>query len=187
LLTEASDVHAPAVLCPSCGATRTGNEQFCESCGYDFDSGSASAITHTDSAAIETAWEVVVCADRAYYDTLEHDGVDFPERYPPRRFALSAEETRIGRRSGSRGFYPEIDLSGASEDPGISRLHAFLVRAGGGYALVDPGSTNGTTLNEGQTPIAVNIPVPLQAGDRIHIGAWTTLTVRAAGSVAGHS
>jgi pSer/pThr/pTyr-binding forkhead associated (FHA) protein len=49
----------------------------------------------------------------------------------------------------------------------------------GSYVLVDPGSTNGTTLNDDLTPIAVNVPVPVADGDRIHVGAWTTLTLRA--------
>jgi pSer/pThr/pTyr-binding forkhead associated (FHA) protein len=97
---------------------------------------------------------------------------------------------RIGRRSPSGNRPPEIDLSSAQpsapEDPGISRTHALLMRsAEGGYTLMDVGSTNGTTLNESDTPIAPNVPIPLADGDRIHLGAWTTLTVRAAGVPAG--
>jgi pSer/pThr/pTyr-binding forkhead associated (FHA) protein len=73
---------------------------------------------------------------------------------------------------------PEIDLSGAPEDPAISHLHALLLRQpDGSYAVVDPGSTNGTTVNDGKEAITVNDAVPLKDGDRIHLGAWTTLTV----------
>jgi hypothetical protein len=43
---------------------------------------------------------------------------------------------------------------------------------------VDPGSANGTRINDGNEPIAVNVPVPVGAGDRIHIGAWTTITLQ---------
>jgi len=47
----------------------------------------------------------------------------------------------------------------------------------GSYSLVDPGSTNGTTLNDNADPVGVNVPVPLADGDRIHLGAWTTITI----------
>jgi pSer/pThr/pTyr-binding forkhead associated (FHA) protein len=40
---------------------------------------------------------------------------------------------------------------------------------------VDPGSTNGTTVNGSADPIPVNVEVPLRDGDRIHIGVWTTI------------
>jgi pSer/pThr/pTyr-binding forkhead associated (FHA) protein len=43
---------------------------------------------------------------------------------------------------------------------------------------VDPGSTNGTTLNDAPAAITPNTPVALADGDRIHLGAWTTITIR---------
>jgi pSer/pThr/pTyr-binding forkhead associated (FHA) protein len=88
---------------------------------------------------------------------------------------------RIGRRSTSRGLTPEIDLTGPPLDPGISRLHAVLVaRPGLGWAVIDPGSENGTMLNGHDIPTGV--PVPLHDGDRIHLGAWTVITVSEADS-----
>jgi pSer/pThr/pTyr-binding forkhead associated (FHA) protein len=92
---------------------------------------------------------------------------------------LDQPEVNIGRRSPSRGIAPEIDLSGAPQDPAISHLHAILVRQDDdSYSLVDPGSINGTTLNDNPAPIAPNTPIPLADGDRIHLGAWTTITLR---------
>ena len=49
----------------------------------------------------------------------------------------------------------------------------------GGWAVVDLGSSNGTYINDDTTPIPANTPVPVQAGDQIHVGAWTTLTLQA--------
>ena len=169
---------APAVAepCPTCQTSRVAGDQFCENCGYDFEAGMPSVT----SSQPPRTWELVVTADRAYYERFSADGVEFPPRYPPRSFRLEGEEIQIGRRSASRGVHPEIDLSGAPEDPGISRLHALLVRSDGGcYALVDLGSTNGTMLNGEKEPVAVKVPVPLADGDRIHLGAWTTMTIRA--------
>src|SRR5262249_42902270 len=104
----------------------------------------------------------------------------FPAYCPDRQFDLSGEQVRIGRMSRSRGLLPEIDLTGPPQDPGVSHLHAVLLAQGdGGWAIVDPGSTNGTTINDDLDPIANDIAVPVKDGDRIHVGAWTTITLRA--------
>jgi pSer/pThr/pTyr-binding forkhead associated (FHA) protein len=118
-------------------------------------------------------------ADRDYFERVATEEVEFPVRYQPRTFELQDTEVSIGRHSATRGTRPQIDLSGAPEDPAISHLQAVLMRQeDGSYALVDPGSSNGTTLNDDLNPIAPNTPVPLSDGDRIHIGAWTTMTIR---------
>ncbi|MFD0330538.1 FHA domain-containing protein [Streptacidiphilus monticola] len=43
--------------------------------------------------------------------------------------------------------------------------------------VIDQDSTNGTTLNGAPDPIPAHTPVALKDGDRIHVGAWTTITV----------
>ena len=83
---------------------------------------------------------------------------------------------RIGRQSVSRGIMPEIDLRGPPADPGISRLHAILLaRPDGSWAVADPGSENGTKVND--VEIATDVPVPLADGDCIFLGAWTAITI----------
>jgi pSer/pThr/pTyr-binding forkhead associated (FHA) protein len=100
----------------------------------------------------------------------------FPPYCPERTFVLTGPQIRIGRRSTSRGTAPEIDLSEPPADPGVSHLHAVLLaQPDGGWALVDPGSTNGTWINDATDPLTINVAVPLQVGDRIHLGAWTTI------------
>jgi pSer/pThr/pTyr-binding forkhead associated (FHA) protein len=72
---------------------------------------------------------------------------------------------------------PEIDLSDPPVDPGISRLHALLLPDPGGFwAVLDPGSANGTLLNGREIPPGDLIP--LRDGDRINLGAWTAITIR---------
>ena len=128
------------------------------------------------------AWAAVVSADRDYYDEIQSlggpdaAGIVFPAYVPQRRFPLTAEEVRIGRHSTTSGIDPEIDLSVPPADPGVSRLHAVLLRSpDGSYSVVDPGSANGTAVNG--TEIPQGQAVPLREGDRIHLGAWTELRV----------
>ncbi|TDD89936.1 FHA domain-containing protein [Actinomadura rubrisoli] len=129
-------------------------------------------------------WSVLIRADLDYYNSvIALEGPDsaalaFPPYCPERRVPLTGDQMRIGRRSTSRAILPEIDLSTPPEDPGVSHLHAVLLaQPDGTWVLVDPGSTNGTTLNGATEPIPVNIPVPLSDGDRVHVGAWTTITL----------
>jgi pSer/pThr/pTyr-binding forkhead associated (FHA) protein len=129
-------------------------------------------------------WIAVIAADRAYYQrVIAQGGPDAVSlRFPPyaleRRVILTSDQVRIGRRSVSQGLTPEIDLGQAPEDPGVSHLHAVLLaKPGGSWTLVDPGSTNGTTLNEADEPVEVNAEIPLKHGDRIYLGAWTSITL----------
>lgn len=130
----------------------------------------------------QATWTAVVGADRAYYERVqavtgpEGSAVTFPSYYAERRFQLVGNQMRIGRRSVSRGLAPEIDLTGPPADPGISRLHAVLIATpDGNWAVLDPGSANGTLVNGSE--IVVGDQIPLNDGDRINLGAWTTITV----------
>jgi hypothetical protein len=165
--------------CPACATPRVGQDRYCEGCGHDFTAppGSQPANAATGPPA---AWEAIVTADHEYYERMGADDVPFPVHCPPRSFLLAGSEISVGRRSASRGVQPVVDLSGAPEDTAISHLHALLIeQPDGSYSLVDPGSTNGTSLNDDLTPLAANVAVALADGDRIHLGAWTTITVRA--------
>jgi pSer/pThr/pTyr-binding forkhead associated (FHA) protein len=125
-------------------------------------------------------WEAVVDADRSQFERFAMAGLSFPHDHLERRFALQGAKVRIGRRRGDTDEpIPEIDLSGPSEDPGVSHLHAVLVRQEDGtYALRDLGSTNGTTVNDSSDPVGPDLAVRLTDGDRIRVGAWTTITLR---------
>ncbi|QQQ79825.1 FHA domain-containing protein [Saccharothrix sp. 6-C] len=163
--------------CAACGAVRVG--RFCEECGQD----SLGPVASRPVVARPVSWHVAVEADRAYFERVVAAGgpdagvVAFPRFCPPRRFGLSGPQVSIGRRSRSRGIFPGIDLVGPPEDPGVSHHHAVLVASGDGWAVVDLGSTNGTTVNGADTPLPPHEPHPLEPGDRVHVGAWTTLTL----------
>ena len=155
--------------CPACGAPRPADDRYCESCGYDFAGPPPAA-----------GWEAIVTADRAQFERLAVDGVRFPAEYTERRIALAEGENRIGRSRGAPDERaPEIDLAGAPLDPGVSRLHAALERRSDGVVVVrDLGSTNGTMVNDDPVPIAPQLAIPLADGDRVRVGAWTTITLR---------
>jgi serine/threonine-protein kinase len=127
-------------------------------------------------------WTAVVTADRAYYDNIhavndaDAASISFPANVTTRRFPLSGTEVRIGRRSRSMRVEPEIDLTGPPTDTGVSRLHALLIKAAEDtWSVVDLGSPNGIQVNDRDVPSAK--PIPLRAGDRIHLGAWTLITI----------
>ena len=129
-----------------------------------------------------TTWTAAVSTDREYYDLMQRkrvpfgSAIEFPVYAIERRFPMSGSQMRIGRRSSARGLEPEIDLTGPPVDPGISRLHAVLIAMlDDGWAVLDPGSANGTLVNG--TEVRVGDQVPLHDGDRINLGAWTAITV----------
>src|SRR5580704_6478669 len=134
------------------------------------------------SSYAPVTWTAVVSADRVYHEGVQAASgpdaasVPFPGYYGERRFRLVGSQMRIGRRSVSRGIDPEIDLTGPPADPGISRLHAVLIAVpDGSWAVLDPGSANGTSVNGNEIPTGNR--VPLHDGDRINVGAWTAITV----------
>lgn len=130
------------------------------------------------------AWTAVVASDHAYFEDVVAAGgqdaatLEFPGYCPERRIRLAGPKMHIGRRSAAQGVEPEIDLTGPPMDPGVSRLHAVLIaEPDGSWVVLDPGSENGTIVNGSE--IATGVPMPLHDGDRIHLGAWTMITIRA--------
>lgn len=160
--------------CPACAAPITG--RFCEACGHDSALPPPSAQS---SAAV--AWTVVIAADREFYErVLAREGpdtVDFPAYFPERRISLDQEVTLIGRRNPDKGVDPQIDLALHPADRGVSTQHAVLRLGGNGLSVTDIGSTNGTSLNGSDDRLPEGVETPLADGDRIHVGAWTTITV----------
>lgn len=176
--------QAPQSHCRACGNPL--DARYCEHCGHDsLSTDPAPQLPHPPTTV--TSWCVVAAADRAYFDAMramngpDADLVDFPLFCPERRFPLQSDQTLVGRRNPRRGIDPEIDLTGPPEDLGVSHTHAMLVaQPDGGWAVVDLGSANGTYVNGDHTaPIKTNTPVPIGHGDRVHVGAWTRLTLYA--------
>jgi FHA domain len=155
--------------------------RFCETCGHD----SALPAPATPAGPEPTTWTAVVAADREFYErVLAREGpetVDFPQFFPVRRITLQGSTALIGRGNRDQGVQPEIDLGIHPADRGVSGQHAVLRMRDSGLTVTDLGSTNGTSLNGSDTLLVQNQETPLADGDRIHVGAWTTITVEQGG------
>jgi hypothetical protein len=177
---------APARHCPD-GHELLPGARFCEYDGWDSsaDAGRRPPSPHA-RPRVPIQWQLVVIADRDRFDALREvkgelvADLAFPAYAPERRFPLKSSQVLVGRLSRSRGIDPDVDLGGDFADPGVSHAHAVLeTRPDGTWCLIDLSSTNGTYLNDGMDRIVPQRPVPVGDGDQIHLGAWTTLVLRA--------
>ena len=118
------------------------------------------------------AWEAIVAVDPALY-TDPDPTMPCPVGEPERVYPLDLADNLIGRRSEKRNIFPEINLN----DGCVSHRHAKIQRQpDGSFALLDVGSTNGTSLNG--VEIQRGVRTPLQDGDEITLGCWTRITIR---------
>lgn len=84
-------------------------------------------------------------------------------------FALSSEESYIGRWDADNGIFPDVDLDAHDPDAKVSRRHARIVFRNNVYMIEDLGSTNGTFLNRGRR-LLPGSPQVLSEGDEIIVG-----------------
>lgn len=180
-------VAAPAAKptgkkCDNCGVPRHEHDVFCESCGYDFASGSL-PDTGDDPAVAQAAshppMHAKVSVDPEFFAASVGDvDLTLPDPAPDTEIVpLSGTRVLIGRQSTSRGIFPEIDVRELTDDPAVSSRHAMLERAtDGAWTLTDLGSTNGTFLTtEADNAVEVGTTLPIAAGDSFFIGAWTRI------------
>ena len=198
LVPPAAEPSAPLTPPPAANEPPTSGDPLASTADPDFDleaeleaaERAAAAPSPTPVAAAPAAptpLAAIVHADQDYYtaqvergDIVESE-FPFPKYTSERRFALGGDRVRIGRASTSRGIVVEIDLTGPPLDPAVSHLHAQLLRAQDGtWSVVDLNSANGTRINGAEDPIPAETEVPVKAGDRIHVGVWTTLTLEEA-------
>lgn len=147
------------VFCNQCGHRNPSGANFCSSCGAALAPvGDETTITFMP---VDTAGEV---GEEELTVTIEElpegTGTLVVKRGPNAgsKFLLEAEVTRVGRHPDSDIFLDDIT---------VSRRHAEIVRRGGGFAVRDVGSLNGTYLNRQRVEEA-----PLANGDELQIGKF---------------
>jgi pSer/pThr/pTyr-binding forkhead associated (FHA) protein len=79
--------------------------------------------------------------------------------------AIGGRRVLLPPAGGTVGRSGECDV--VLEDAGISRRHAEIRGAEGGWTITDLGSTNGVLLNGSQ----VRGTQPLNAGDQLELGS----------------
>ncbi len=189
-------------ICPDCGTPRSASNRYCEVCRYDFQSKSSYAFTTKGTApvpaepvldAASTAPPVasseipaaaaspgIVVAQRLNVQiiidpTLVDDpemAAKCPEGVTKRTFPLDLDENLVGRRSDTKGVYPEIPI----DDAGASHRHMKLIlQSDGSFAALELGSANGTKLNG--VDLEPGIITPVKVGDEFVIGMWTRLRI----------
>lgn len=188
---------AEAHTCPNCGTDNIEGALFCEACGYDFTTGAmprgtAGVSIGAPGEAGESAgasapappafeWVAEVWIDPDWYRTQEAED-PCPSPGLPTIVPLRHRSVLLGRVSTSKNTHPEIELS---SDPGVSRRHAQLTTDGTRWFVEDLGSSNGTFVGPASGPlperaIAVGPKTELSDDDRLYVGAWTRVVVRAA-------
>jgi len=154
--------------CPSCGEPVAA--RFCESCGYDIESGTPAAPPPVT---------LVLGTDRAHWDRMVGDGEPaFPTVAPTLDFVLSGDRAILGRIRTGAPVDVDLALTGAAADPAVSHNQCVFERDGADWTISDAGSSNGTWINDATEPLGPGAVHTLADGDRILIGAWTSLTVR---------
>ena len=163
------------------------HDVFCESCGYDFASGSLPEGAPSDgsgpSVAEAAPMHVRIAVDPDFFSASVGDvDLSLPDPLPEQQIVpLAGIRILIGRQSTSRGIFPEIDIRALTGDPAVSSRHAMLERiADGTWTLTDLGSTNGTFLTaDGKDAIDAGIALPIAPGTAVYLGAWTRIELAA--------
>lgn len=186
-VSPSTGVGSTAGVCPDCGTPRVGSAKFCEVCRYNFDNPAANSSAQVATVPAVTApavpiapvipnfatekFDVVVRVDPTLY-TDPDPALPLPTNQAEQFFPLDLPENLIGRRSESRGIYPEISLT----DPGVSHRHAKLFVEAGAIYLLELGSTNGTRLDGVDAHPGVKLPVLTTSS--ITLGCWTRIELR---------
>ncbi len=147
------------MYCNNCGHRNPEGANFCSSCGAPLADPAATDTTVTFMPGeLETDLEEEVHISP---EELEGGrGVLIVRRGPNAgsKFFLDSDETHVGR-------HPESDIF--LDDITVSRRHAEIRRADGGFTLQDVGSLNGTYVNRERVEDA-----ELRSGDEIQIGKF---------------
>jgi len=214
-IEAAAPVSAPVpaaapttTTCPHCGAPASSLALFCETCGYDFTTGSlpaaadpAPVVATTAPSAVVTpapdpapapqlptpapegqdSWVAEIWVDPDWYAAQQPED-PMPSAGLPGLVPLRERSVLVGRPSVSRNIHPAVDCG---TDSGVSRRHCQLNTDGQRWWVEDLQSANGTYVSRAGDPLPTT-PIPpgqrreVEDGDRLYLGAWTRIVIRTA-------
>ena len=145
------------VYCPECGFQNPEAANYCSKCGALLvrdESASDTTMSFTPEEGEEEGGDLL--------EELRTEGPALVVRSGGGRagehFLLQEERITVGRS-------PECDIF--LDDVTVSRRHALVKQADGGFLIEDQGSLNGTFLNRRRIESA-----PLDDGDEVQIGKY---------------
>lgn len=179
------------IRCQSCGRENLDRSQFCEECG-----GRLSVANNIEPKRMPSYVPPVASNPGVRVSNITSVGipplVEQPKTEEPSEnsekkkgsharltierggsantdFALSSEESYIGRWDADNGIFPDVDLDAYDPDAKVSRRHARITYRNNVYMVEDLGSTNGTFINRGRR-LLPGSPQVLTEGDEIIVG-----------------
>lgn len=198
-MPPASTSTATGPTCSNCGVSAHADDVFCESCGYDFASGTlpvavapaptaapdAARAPDESAGANRTSLVVTISIDADFFGATTADvELTLPDPLPESvELTLVGSRNLVGRRSESRGILPEIDVQALTGDPGVSSRHLMFERSNADtWSFTDLGSTNGTYLSAEASadPITPGTEFPITDAMTLWLGAWTRLDIAVA-------
>jgi FHA domain/Double zinc ribbon len=192
----ADPTPAPAAApttCVNCGAPAAAAALFCETCGYDFTTGSLPVAASTPTPAVPPpasptpppagpdSWVAELWVDPDWYGAQNPED-PMPSAGLPGLVPLRERSVLVGRPSVSRNIHPQVDCG---TDSGVSRRHCQLNTDGQRWWVEDLQSANGTYVSKPGEPVPTT-PIPvgqrreLEDGDRLFLGGWTRIVIRKA-------
>lgn len=150
------------VVCGACGHHNALGSNYCSSCGAPL------TDRDPDPTTMAIPIDEIGADDDVAFDADQLDvgtGMLLVRRGPNAgsRYVLDHPVTTVGRHPDSRVFLDDIT---------VSRRHAEIRRAPGGYTVVDVGSLNGTYLNRERVDESA-----LVDGDLIQVGKFKLMFV----------
>ena len=180
--------------CHQCGAENRETANFCEECGVRLVERPPAPPSFTEEQAprsvSNSGFKASAVTSVGLPPLVEPNGgpVELPLEKPKQsatgvhsllvierggaansEFALSGEESQIGRWDADNGIFPDVDLDAFDSDAKVSRRHARVTFRNGGHMIEDLGSTNGTFVNRGRR-LLPGSPQILSDGDEIIVG-----------------
>lgn len=157
------------ITCPDCGAQHYPGTLFCNACGGAVHPAAQAHVAQARRVARATTPPSATARRRPETLPPPEPDRELPElqaHIPHRRHtvALRAAVVNIGRADPEAGFAPELDLTPFDGlERGVSRRHATIQWAEGGFVLIDQHSGNGTWLEGARLVAGYAYQLPPQA------------------------